>query len=152
MVNDICQLILLEKQEDTTESFAHGNVTDIIHDISSNVLDNASNESGVEPVISPTSEILIESTEVSVELEPTESDIINDIIRNVLNDVPKDIGVEPIIRQNLVINIELKITIPQYPVISVDPIDKLKKFKCDVCKFSTVNNSCLEAHLLTNKH
>lgn len=150
MVNDICQLILLEKQEDTTESFAHGNVTDIIHDISSNVLDNAPNESGVEPIIAPTSEILVQPIEVSVELEPTESDTIHHIIRNVLDDVPKDIRVQPIIRQNLVINLEPKTTIPQYPVISVDPIEKLKKFKCDVCEFSTDNNSCLEAHLLTN--
>ena len=72
MVNDICELILLEKQEETTEPFAHEVVTDIIHDIISNVLDNVPNEIGVEPIISPTTEMLIEATEVSVELEPTE--------------------------------------------------------------------------------
>ena len=71
MVNDICQLILLEKQDETTESFTHEVVTDIIYDIISNVLDNVPNEIGVEPIL-PTSEILIEATEVSVELEPTE--------------------------------------------------------------------------------
>ena len=130
MVNDICQLILLEKQEETTKPFAHEVVTNIIHDIIRNVLDNVSNEIGVETIISPTSEI-IEATEVSVKLEPTESDIIHDIIRNVLDYIPKDIGVEPIILQNLV---------------------PCGYFCCVPCGYFCKTNSNLTKHKGTKKH
>ena len=135
MVNDICELILLEKQEEIAEPFAHEVVTDIIHDIISNVLDNVPNEIGVEPIIPPTSEILIEATEVSVELELTESfshgivtHIIHDIIGDVLDDVQKDVGVEPIITPT-----------------------KLR-FSCIDCGYSCARNSHLLKHFASIKH
>ena len=69
MVNDICQLLLLE-QEEPTESFAHEIVTDISNDSIRNVCNEVPKDIGVEPTISETSIIRVEATEVPVELEP----------------------------------------------------------------------------------
>ena len=62
MINDICELLLLEQQEEATESFAHEIVTDIVNDIISNVLDNVPKDVGVEPIILATPLIKIEAT------------------------------------------------------------------------------------------
>jgi hypothetical protein len=128
MINDICELLLLEQQEEPTESFAHEIVTDIVNDIIINVLDNVPKDIGVEPTISSTPTIKIESTNGLVELEPMKKiEATNELVE-----------LEPI--NNLVTHVpDVQICIPS-------------KFSCIDCGYYCTRNAHLLKHFASMKH
>jgi hypothetical protein len=150
MINDICELLLVEQNGEPTESFVREIFTDIICD----VLDDDIVES-VEPTTSQNLVINLDprpttSQNLVINLEPSPT-----ISQNlVINLEPS-----PTISQNPVINLEPSPTISQNPVINLEPSPTISqnlvfnlKPCCIPCGYLCSSRSNLTKHFLSLKH